>query len=114
MLCLDALASEQLALTENAMALVEALDRQANSLRDISDDRAESMEQALDVMQAHGLAREEGRKADRNFHAAIFDAAGNRPVHGVAFKDTQTEVDIDAGSSIDIMVVDKTGCGRFL
>ena len=46
---IDALASEQLALTENAMALVEALDRQANSLRDISDDRAESMEQALEI-----------------------------------------------------------------
>ena len=45
---------------------------------------------------------------------AKFDAAGNRPVHGVSFKDTQTEVDIDAGSSIDIMLADNADCGRFL
>ncbi len=36
------------------------------------------MEQALEGMQTHGLAQEEGRKADRDFHAAIFDAGGNR------------------------------------
>lgn len=41
------------------------------------DEHLAAMEQALETMQAHGLAREDGRKADRNFHAAIFDAAGN-------------------------------------
>lgn len=42
------------------------------------DEHLAAMERALEAMQAHGLAREDGRKADRNFHAAIFDAAGNR------------------------------------
>jgi len=37
-----------------------------------------AIERALDAMEAHGLSQEGGREADRAFHAAIFDAGGNR------------------------------------
>ena len=71
---INALASEQLALTENALSLVEALDRQADSLRDISDERAESMEQALEIAKASDLV-EEVQEASREIMNARIESA---------------------------------------
>ena len=55
---------------EPSAAALAALRREA--------DHVAAMEHALEAMQEHGLAREDGRAADRAFHATIFDAANNR------------------------------------
>ena len=49
-----------------------------------TDQDLAEMSDALDEMQAYGLAAERGRAADQRFHRAILAAAGNEPLTALA------------------------------
>lgn len=49
-----------------------------------SEDQVEAMRRALDAMALHGLATEEGRHADQQFHMAMLEATRNDTVIALA------------------------------
>lgn len=49
-----------------------------------SPEQLTRMREALMAMERHGLSTEEGRGADREFHAVILEATGNPPLYSLA------------------------------